>query len=174
MKWQTFDLPCGCNGHVFGPLSVRRNDLFSLSKSKLNDQLAERGKEFEFVAYVDLAYILLYLSHIRARHNYEYNSPRHIVENKTLSSCRECIEWDYSDVGRMWGIVDYKYALKIRRIPVAAMYLSAMILRNAHNCTNGGITSLYFNCLPPIFEDWVGQGPRYVELPNPVSEDITN
>ena len=37
MKWLTFDFPCGCNGHVFGPLSVRRNDLFSLSKSILND-----------------------------------------------------------------------------------------------------------------------------------------
>ena len=50
-------------------------------------------------------------------------------------------------------MVDYKYALKIRRMPVAAMYLSAMILRNAHICMNGGITSHYFNCLPPIFED---------------------
>ena len=94
-------LTCGCNGHEFGPLSVRRNDLFSFSKSKLNDQLADlqRVEEFEFVAYGDSAYILLYLSHNRARHNYEYNSPRHILENKTLSSCRECIEWDWVGCG---------------------------------------------------------------------------
>ena len=66
MKWQKFDWRCGCNEHVFGPLSVRRYDLFSLSKFKLNDQLADlqQSEEFEFVAYGDSAYILLYLSHI--------------------------------------------------------------------------------------------------------------
>ncbi len=32
-----------------------------------------------------------------------------------------------------------------------------MILRNAHVCMNGNITSLVFNCMPPTFENWVNK-----------------
>ena len=59
-------------------------------------------------------------------------------------------------------------------MPVAAMYLSEMVLRNAYNGINGVITSHYFNCIPTLLEDRVGQGLRYVELPNPVSKEITD
>ena len=60
----------------------------------------------------------------------------------------------------MWGLVDYKKCLKMRKMPVKDMYLCAMILRNAHVTMNGNVTSETMDILPPKFEDWVAQGPR--------------
>ena len=37
IKWQTVDLPTGMNFHVWGPCSVRHNDLFSLMRSDINE-----------------------------------------------------------------------------------------------------------------------------------------
>ena len=44
-------------------------------------------------------------------------------------------------------------------MPVGAMCLSAMILRNAYNCIHPGLTSQYFYLNPPSLETWLGQGP---------------
>ena len=77
-----------------------------------------------------------------------------------LSCCREQIEWDYGDIGRYFPLVDYKQVLKIRAMPVGAMYLSAMILRNALNTLNPNITATYFACHPPTLENWLSQGPN--------------
>jgi hypothetical protein len=47
---------------------------------------------------------------------------------------------------------DYKYGLQIRKIPVRAIYLIAMILRNAlFNTMNGSNTSIYY-------KNWFNQG----------------
>ena len=34
------------------------------------------------------------------------------LESQTLSACRECIGWDYGDVGAMWSRVDDKKFLR--------------------------------------------------------------
>ena len=77
-----------------------------------------------------------------------------------MSSCRETIEWDYGDIGRYFKLLDYKHILQIRKMPVAKMCVSAFILRNAHVTMNGCNTSEYYSCIPPSFEEWVGEGPR--------------
>ena len=81
-----------------------------------------------------------------------------------MSSCRECIEWDYGDVGKMWAFVDYKKILKLRRMAVGPMYLVALILRNAHNTMNGCYTCEFFDMAPLSFEEWTSQGPREIQL----------
>lgn len=165
MKYQTVDLPNGMNMHVWGPISVRHNDITSLRDSNLNDLLIalQLGREHQWVIYGDSAYIHVPDSHILARHHNDENTEREILENRTLSACRECIEWDYGDVGKMWSLVDYKKKLKIQQMKVKNIYLTAMLLRNAHVTMNCGITSEYFNMVPPSFEIWTGQGPRNVE-----------
>jgi len=37
IKWQTVDLPNGMSFHVWGPFSVRHNNLFSLMRSDINE-----------------------------------------------------------------------------------------------------------------------------------------
>jgi hypothetical protein len=148
------------NFHVWGPVSVRHNDLYSLGASNINDVIAQLqvGEEKQYVIYGDSAYP--YDTHLRSRYNHENNTARQNLENRCMSSCRECIEWDYGNVGTMWKFIDYKKGLKMRQMRVARTYLVAMILRNAYNTLNGGLTSKYFACRPPSFSDWVSQGPR--------------
>lgn len=99
MKYQTVDLPNGMNLHVWGPISVRHNDLVSLHDSHINERLVQMqlGEERQWVIYGDSAYVHVPDSHILARHNNEFNTERQTLENQTLSACRECIEWDYGD-----------------------------------------------------------------------------
>ena len=161
MKYQTVDLPNGMNFHVWGPISVRHNDIVSLHESEINNHLVQLqlNDEHQWVIYGDSAYVHVQDSHIMARHHNENNTERQNLENQTLSACRECIEWDYGDVGVMWSMVDYKKMLKMQLMPVKNIYLTAMILRNAYVTMNGGTTAEYFNIIPPSFETWCGGGP---------------
>lgn len=163
MKWQTLDLPNGMNFNVWGPISVRHNDITSLHDSNINEKLVElqQGREHQWVIYGDSAYVHVPDSHILARHHNIINTDRQNLENRCLSACRECIEWDYGDVGVMWSMVDYKKVLKMQLMPVKNIYLTALVLRNAYVTMNGGTTPEYFNLLPPSFEVWVSQGPRF-------------
>jgi DDE superfamily endonuclease len=165
MKYQTVDLPNGMNLHVWGPISVRHNDIVSLHESKINDLLVELqlGDELQWIIYGDSAYIHVDDSHIHARHHDEDLTDRQILENRTLSACRECIEWDYGDIGVMWSMVDYKKILKMQLMPVKNIYLTAVVLRNAYVTMNGGTTAEYFNLIPPTFEVWTSNGPADVE-----------
>jgi hypothetical protein len=39
MKWQTVDLPNGMNFNVWGPVSVRHNDIFTFYESGINERI---------------------------------------------------------------------------------------------------------------------------------------
>jgi hypothetical protein len=105
LKWQTVDFPNGMNGHVYGPISIRRNDLTTANWSRINDLWAamQQGEEYQYTIYGDSAYIVLGYSHIKARHTSDPMPPRLVLENKCLSSCRETIEWDYGNVDTLWA-----------------------------------------------------------------------
>ena len=84
------------------------------------------------------------------------------LENLSLSSCREVIEWDYGDVGTLFSYVDYKKRLQMRKSPIGIQYLSAMIMRNAMVAMRGCNTSKYFGYDFPddfLFK-WTAEGPR--------------
>jgi len=160
MKWQTVDLPNGMNCHTWSPFSVRHPDLFSVRQSNINDLLAAvMVGRTQCRIYGDSAYIVLSSSHIRARHCNAVNTDRETLENKVMSSCRETIEWDYGDVGRYFPLANCKEVLKMRNMPVEAMYLTAMLLRKALNTINPSNTSQYFHLNPPKLEEWLAEGP---------------
>ena len=102
MKWQTIDLPNGMNFHVYGPVSVRHNDLWTLRHSDINEKLRllQIHEPIQYRIYGDSAYVHLNKSHMRARHLYQALTPREIFENRVLSCYMEQIEWDYGDIGR--------------------------------------------------------------------------
>jgi hypothetical protein len=58
MKWQTVILANGMDLHVFGPLSVRKNDLTSLELSKFEEQFAQlqQGSDIILKIFGDSAY----------------------------------------------------------------------------------------------------------------------
>jgi hypothetical protein len=122
LKWQTIDLPNGMNFNVYGPVSCRRHDLFNLQESEINDKLATLSEQLgvEYYVYGDSAYITNVYDFVKARHEGDNLTPRQSLENRVLSSARECIEWDYGEVGKMWAITNYRYVLKMRKMPVAS------------------------------------------------------
>jgi nuclease HARBI1 len=162
VKFQTVDLPNGMNAQISGPYSCRRNDLFTLRDSNLNQKLSDlqRNEIVQYKVYGDSAYIVLSESHIRARHHNVNNTEREILENKVMSSCRQSIEWNYNDLKQSWKFLNTKHCLKLMRMNISSYIITAMIIRNAHVTLNGNITSSYFNCRPPTLEDWTSEGPR--------------
>jgi len=61
MKWQTVDLPNGMNYHVWGSVSVRHNDMFTLRHSNINHLIAQAqlANLLQYNIYGDSAYCAL-------------------------------------------------------------------------------------------------------------------
>jgi nuclease HARBI1 len=174
LKWQTIDLPNGMNFHVSGPFSVRDNDLITLRDSEILEKLEALLNIYHLTnyrIYGDSAYVVIHVGNLSSRH--QNPNPRESLENRTLSSCRECIEWDYGDIGRYFKLLDYKYILQINKMPVAKMCLCGFILRNALATMIANNTSEYFQCIPPTFEEWTSEGPRQFD-PSWTHIDIEN
>jgi hypothetical protein len=174
LKWQTVDAPNGMCIHAFGPLSVRRNDLTSLQRSNINGLFAQcqvaQGMQYQYMMYGDSIYPVL--SHLLSRYVSVAGRPLtagEICENKTFSSCREVIEWDYGRLKTRWSFIDYRKKLKLRarKNGIANAFLCALLLENALTCLNSNQTTTYFNpldeeaiCRPPTLEEWTAAGPR--------------
>jgi hypothetical protein len=96
---------------------------------------------------------------------YRFENPtaEEAFTNKCLSSCRECIEWHYGEIGQWWAFFQHTKLLKIRQVRVADMYRVAILLRNLYVTMNGNKTAEYFDCRPPSFDEFVAHGPRNIE-----------
>lgn len=166
IKFQTLDLPNGLNAHIVGPFSCRKNDLFLLRDSQINQKLSDlqTNNLIQYKVYGDSAYMVLNDTHIRARYPTEGITPQQTIENKVLSKCRESIEWNYGQLKEMWSFIDFKKNLKLLKSPIGVVCVCAMILRNAYVTMNGNITSTYFNYQPPTLEDWTSRGPRNANI----------
>ena len=133
----------------------------------------QRNQLLTFATYGDSAYIGVRDRFVQCRSTLYQHDPlatrvRKNLENVTMSSCREVIEWDYGDVGTIFSFVDYKKRLRMRESPVGLQYLTAMILRNAMVCMRGCNTSQYFSYNIPdnFLYTWTGEGPRRVRREN--------
>jgi len=88
--------------NCWGPVSCRHNDNWTLNYSQVLDkledlQLTQRTK---YVLYGDSAYWPD--DFIRSRHRDENLSEREVLENDSMSKCRQSIEWEYGEVGNLW------------------------------------------------------------------------
>ena len=161
LKWMTVMLANGMTMFAWGGCSVRHNDLWTLDKSRFitkfrNMQIDE---DFKYSVYGDSAFH--WNEFLKCRHDAPQLTQQQILENKGMSSCRESIEWDYGNLKRYWSYMGNKNVLRMKNMPIAEYFLSAMILYNALVSMHGNAATLYFNLNPPTFEDWISQGPRY-------------
>ena len=153
MKWQTITMANGMDFEVWGPVSVRRNDLLTLNRSQILPKLAalQANQQVKFKIFGDSAY-----------YDEEYLATQ---AGRGMASCRESIEWRYGDVKGLWKYIDYKHCLQLRKQPLGKIIFVCMLLTNAHCSMYGSEASSYFNCTPPSFEDWLSQGPNAKPLP---------
>jgi len=155
IKYQTVDLPCGLHFNVWGPESIRHNDLESWEHSDVHQKVidCQAGMALKFKIYGDSAYQYIVDDTLASR--YLNPSTTEVVTNEAMSSCRECIEWHYGELKQYFKIIDYIHGMKLMQMDVTSIVNSCFILRNAHTCMNGNKTSEFFNCRPPTFEEYV-------------------
>jgi len=70
--------------------------------------------------------------------------------NRPMSSCRECVEWGFADIIRLWAYLDYDKGQELFKTAIGRQYRFGTLLTNIHICLYGSETSLYFNCAPPL------------------------
>ena len=80
---------------MYGPVTLRRNDLLLLSRSNLNNRLAtiQEDDEDQFIIFDDSAY--LFQSHIRSYHLNIENDIEFRRWNYAMKKVRISIEWNY-------------------------------------------------------------------------------
>jgi hypothetical protein len=149
MKHQTIDAPFGLTIAIFGPASIRHNDLWTLRESDVNGKFAaiQEGNPRQFKMYGDCIY--LNLSHVRSRHNVPTGPLR--AQDVAMASCRESIEWHCGQTDGLFKYTDSPNRLQIKdgHRPLKEIYFCRVLLRNCHVCLYHNQTSQRLNGDPP-------------------------
>jgi hypothetical protein len=156
LKHQSVVLPNGMTGDLWGPCSVRHNDLYTLRESGLNARVAacQQGRPLQFCMYGDG--IFPYASHLRSKHvNPNGLTPRQTAENNAMTKVRIAVEWDYGVIAGLFPFLNHSLNIKIRQHPnLPKTYTVATLLKNAHVCLYGSQVASYFNLTPPSLQSY--------------------
>lgn len=167
MKWQSITMANGMDFEIWGPVSVRHPDAYTLNHSKIEEKLeqCQQGNNLQFKIHGDSAYF-----------DDEYLATG---GGRGMASVRESIEWSYKDLKNTWKVCEWKICLKLKNQPIAKMMLVCFILKNVLTTFYGCQTAEYFQCMPPTFDDYISQGPRAHPIPpdiifsqNPEAQNI--
>lgn len=160
-KFETAGAPDGMTVFIFGLVSLRHNDAFVLTLSKILVLLKAAQQHLpahmQRVLYGDSAYP--WMEHLRSRHNADAAHPRKAElddEDKAMASVREYIEWEYGEEDQFFPFSKAKERLKLNSsMPLMELYFCRVLLRNCYNCLYHGKTSLRFGVAPPSLEDYI-------------------
>ena len=157
MKWQTVMLANGMDFNIYGPLSVRRNDLTALDKSDIEAKIRAlfNVEELWYIIFGDSAFMVS-----------DMMATSESYPGRGMASVREAIEWSYKDVKQLWKYCDYKHILQLRKQPVAKIFFICLLLRNVYVTLHGSQVSDYFTMMPPTLEEWTSQGMQAHPIPN--------
>jgi len=148
LKHQTIDTAHGITCHLFGPFSLRHNDLLLLGESDILDKFGDlfEGIRQKITIFGDSAYptsdILrsYVLPEIATRHQKDHN--------RRLKSVRESIEHNYALTKNLYKYLSRVEKLKILNNPtVLRVYTVCTFLKNCHVMMYGCESSQYFNIL---------------------------
>lgn len=145
LKHQTTDNAFGFTEDIYGPTSVRRNDLVLLRLSNIVGRFRalQEGNEYQYVIFGDSAYGKD--SHLSSYHKAIHLIPDFIRWNKAMKHVRISIEWNYGLCGTLFRLTRNPDKLKILKNQyVSKLYTVATIFRNLHCCCYGNQTSRYF------------------------------
>ena len=146
LKHQTMDLAFGITADMYGPHSLRRNDLKLLRLSRLNTRLRELqvNANVQLRVYGDSIYPRL--SHLHSCWRRSNAVPWQVAENRLYSKVRISIEWNYATTSNLYRYLANLDKLKLlSESQVTKVYTVATILRNCHVALYGSETSHYFN-----------------------------
>ena len=155
LKHQTIDTAHGITVEIYGPTSLRRNDLTLLRDSNINGRLAQLQADLLHVeellhifgdsAYPELSHLHSYLKNrldLTAEYQRKYNS--------AMKKVRISIEWNYGFTATLFKYLQDYSKLKLLESPVVSkVYTVCTILRNCYAILYGCQTSNYFNLSLP-------------------------
>jgi hypothetical protein len=168
LKHQTLESAFGLVIDLFGPMSLRRNDMRLLGLSGIIDKFEEmqlnRDESKGILKFRgDSAYpnIRVVQSYLKTTANGPPLTERSKLENSVYKSVRESIEWSYGSTA-----AKFKYLTNLEKLQVMKgtktlkVYTVATILRNIHVILYGSQTSNYFEFERsdlPTLEDYLRQ-----------------
>jgi len=146
VKYSAVKCPHGLIYHLYGPVEGRRNDNMLLRQSGLLERLENHASCFGL--YSDPAYpVSQVLCSPVSRLELGFAEQEF---NRPMSSCRECVEWGFADIIRLWAYLDYDKEQALFKTAIGRQYRFGTLLTNIHICLYGSETSLYFNCAPSL------------------------
>lgn len=162
--WQALTAPNGLVIDLAGPMNGRRHDRHILKKSKLLSRFAAANVSAGFAPnryriYADAGYwisLVLQAAYHRAK---GFLAADKRALNRVMSTVRILVEWGFGRVLALWPYFSFTPGQQLGRVPVAKMYVTAVLLTNAHCCLYGNQTSEAFGLSPPSLEDYFGQAP---------------
>ena len=151
LKHQTVDNAFGFTEDMFGPCSLRHNDLILLRESDINMKFKrmQTGELNQYIIFGDSAYGKD--THLSSYHQRDHLIEDHIKWNKAMKHVRISIEWNYGSTATLFKYVRKKDKLKLLGDSrVSKIYTVATLFRNFHNACYGSQCSMYFNAEMPV------------------------
>jgi len=150
LKHQTVDNAFGFTMDMFGPTTVRRNDLALLRTSMLEQRLDALfvNDVNKFKVYGDSIYP--HLTYITSSYRNQNLTRRQKDENYFYKSARISIEWNYGVTANYFRYLKNINKLKLMHSnQLTKIYRVCTFLRNCHVALYGSISSSYFELLMP-------------------------
>jgi hypothetical protein len=144
--------------HMFGPVSGNRHDCFLLQASNLvtylrTHALKEDGQPY--VIYGDPAYSSSHAIHVQGPFKGSRLSREQEDYNRRMSAVRQCVEWEFGRLVRLWAFLDFVKQQKVYLQNVGKLYLVAAIMANVHGCMYPSQTAQYFGVQPPTVDEYL-------------------
>jgi hypothetical protein len=167
LKHQTIDSAQGLTVDIYGPTSLRRNDLTLLAESNIvprvraqNQMCYGMDNENHYYIFGDSAYSLH--SHLRSyMKNVSPTSPQG-KWNSAMKKTRISIEWNYMRTLSLFAyIAKYSKFKLLQSGQVSKIYITCTFLRNCITCLYGDQCSKYFGYSFPntFLEEYIHQLP---------------
>lgn len=156
IKFQSVSLPNGLVADLYGPTEGRRHDAYLLQSSHLLTRLQALPRKENgdfFCLYGDPAYPITPRLMCPFKGAALDEDQREF--NKSMSSCRQTVEWCFGKISTNFAFLDFKKDIKILLQPIAKYYIIGALLTNCHTCLYGSQTSMFFACSPPTLENYL-------------------
>jgi hypothetical protein len=148
LKHQTVDSAFGLAIDIYGPTSLRKNDVTLLRESKINERVQRECQtlDYEYAIFGDSAYRTD--THLRSY------MPGNSIEarrwNGRMKSVRISIEWSYMVTASLFKYVGNHDKLRLMQNNVVSrIYITCTLLRNFYTILYGSQISNNFNILFP-------------------------
>jgi hypothetical protein len=154
LKHQSVIIAHGFTIDLYGPTSVRRNDLKLLADSHINARVRalqpERPEDGPPMVGMYGDSIYPRMSNLRSAWKHKNQTRGQKLENKVMKSVRISIEWSYGAISNLFHYLLNLDKLKvIRSNHLTHVYMVCSLLRNCHIALYGGIESNYVNLTLP-------------------------